>query len=408
MSNSEIKTDKVLVKNIFESMWFRIPEYQRPYVWGKDQINDLLDDLSFAQQHKPDSEYFLGSLVFQTKPANHSEGQLFEEKDILDGQQRLTTLLLIFSVIRCLSNDPDARANCQQLIFQKANKYQKIPERTRIIFSIREEAQEFIDKYINDEDGLAKIKDNMTKFNNIADVSVKNMANAVIEIDRYFRDNPDGKPEDLLFFILNNVLLIYVSTEDFEDAFRLFTILNNRGLPLRNSDILKSINLGSLSSIKEKEKYAKMWEEAEGELGDDFERFLNYIRTILIKEKARATLLKEFEDRIYNPKEIEQPTGKSKRPLLSKGLRTFSFIERYLEHYKTILCGSNDRFTKNYQFDNLIRVMINGFPATDWVPPLLRYYDKFGSEDIFQFLINSHGRGPQKGIKIGFEVSALY
>jgi uncharacterized protein with ParB-like and HNH nuclease domain len=51
-----------------------------------------------------------------------------------------------------------------------------------------------------------------------------------------------------LKFLLNKVIVIYVSTEDLEDAFRLFTILNNRGIPLRNSDILKSINLGELDN----------------------------------------------------------------------------------------------------------------------------------------------------------------
>ena len=93
--------------------------------------------------------------------------------------------------------------------------------------------------------------------------------------------------------------MIYVATEDLEDAFRLFMILNDRGIPLRNSDILKSTNLGALDNEVDKIKYAKIWEQAEGELGDDFDRFLNHIRTILVKEKARLSLLKEFEDKIY-------------------------------------------------------------------------------------------------------------
>jgi len=57
---SEIKSEKILVKDIFTNMWFRIPEYQRPYVWGYEEIHDLLDDLTFAMHDKPDSDYFLG------------------------------------------------------------------------------------------------------------------------------------------------------------------------------------------------------------------------------------------------------------------------------------------------------------------------------------------------------------
>jgi hypothetical protein len=61
-------------------------------------------------------------------------------------------------------------------------------------------------------------------------------------------------PEDLLSFLLNKVLLIYVSTENPEDTFRLFTILNDRGVPLRVSDTLKSINLDALESVEDRPK----------------------------------------------------------------------------------------------------------------------------------------------------------
>jgi uncharacterized protein with ParB-like and HNH nuclease domain len=97
---------------------------------------------------------------------------------------------------------------------------------------------------------------------------------------------------------MNNVLLIYVATQALDDAFRLFTILNDRGVPLRNSDILKSLNLGELDSEKDKAKYAQLWEDAENSLGDDFDRFLNYVRTLPVKEKARLNVLQEFEDKI--------------------------------------------------------------------------------------------------------------
>jgi len=108
-SRGEIKSEKILVKDIFSNMWFRIPEYQRPYVWGADEIGELLDDLKFALTEKPDFEYFLGSFVFQSKVAQPEKGQEFNENDLLDGQQRMTTLLLLFAVIRDLASDPDAK-----------------------------------------------------------------------------------------------------------------------------------------------------------------------------------------------------------------------------------------------------------------------------------------------------------
>ncbi len=91
--------------------------------------------------------------------------------------------------------------------------------------------------------------------------------------------------------------MIYVSTEQLSDAIRLFNVLNNRGIPLRNSDILKSLNLDVVISEKDKAKYALLWEEAENALGDEFDRFLGHIRTMLVKEKARTGLLQEFEEK---------------------------------------------------------------------------------------------------------------
>jgi hypothetical protein len=214
------------------------------------------------------------------------------------------------------------------------------------------------------------------------------LAQAIVEIRRFFKDQEKGSsPEVLLQFLLNKVLLIYVATQDLDDAFRLFTILNDRGVPLRNSDILKSLNLGALEKDSDKSRYAKLWEEAESELGDDFDRFLNYLRTILVKDKARLNLLQEFEQKIYDPKEKEKSSGQKKPALLKKGKDTFQLVERYLNHYITLLGGNNYNDTGNsFHFDNLVKVMLTGLPSTDWIPPLLRYFDRFKYSRLLDFL----------------------
>ena len=387
-SSTEIKSDKIVLKDVFE-MWFRIPEYQRPYVWGYEEIHDLLDDLAFAARTKPESEYFLGSFVFQSKPADKGAGRAFDENDLLDGQQRLTTLLLLMAVIRDTTTNADIRQNCHACIFQQANKFKHIPERVRLVFDIRESVQKLVENFIKADKGttdeaVIKLFSERSK-----DLSVQNMTKGLETIRKYLAGDDAPKPFEPFFdFLLNKVMMIYVSTEDLEDAFRLFTILNNRGIPLRNSDILKSINLGALDKNNpgDKIKYAKMWEEAEGELGDEFDRFLNHIRTILVKEKTRLSLLREFEDNIYEPKEKDKKTGTMKPVLLLKGKPTFELIEKYLGHYKQLTAGANYEVAGSYAFDNLIKVMITGLPATDWIPPLLRYYDKFGNRRLLDFL----------------------
>jgi hypothetical protein len=389
-SEHEIKSEKIFVKDIFSTMWFRIPEYQRPYIWSRDEVDDLLDDLTFAHAEKQETEYFLGSFVFQSKPAGTTDEQEYDENDLLDGQQRMTTLLMLFACIRDLSTEANVRASCQRSIFQKGDDIDGIPERTRIVFSIRKEVQDFVDEFVKTDGGTNREAELAKVAEKSGDPSVPNMARAILEMRRYLQDpDIDVKLGEFLKFLRNRVLLIYIATEDLDDAFRLFTILNARGVPLRNSDILKSMNLGALPAKDEADKarYAKLWEEAEGELADDFDRFLNHLRTILLKDKARLNLLQEFEEKIYDPKEKDKSTGLKKPPLLAKGKPTFMFIERYLKHYGTLLGGGNyDDTGSTFEFDNLIKVMLTGLPSSDWIPPLLRYFDRFKHDRLLDFL----------------------
>lgn len=389
----EIKSEKIHVKDIFSNLWFRIPEYQRPYVWGNDEIDDLLDDLVFAHTEKPDQDYFLGSFVYQSKKAGSTPGQEFDENDLLDGQQRMTTLLMLFACIRDLSDNQKVKSSCQRSIFQEGDDIDGIPERTRIAFAIRQEVQGFVDNFIKETDGTSKTVELEELAKGSIDPSVKNMARAALKMTKDLStliasDTADFDLTHFYQFIRNNLLLIYVATEDLDDAFRLFTILNDRGVPLRNSDILKSTNLGALTNEKEKEKFAKLWEEAEGELGDDFDRFLNHIRTILLKDKARLNLLDEFEHKIYHPREKEKSSGQLKPSLLAKGKETFELVDRYLKHYDQLLGGNNyDQTGASFEFDNLVKVMLTGLPSSDWLPPLMRYFDRFRYENLLDFLI---------------------
>jgi len=308
-------------------MWFRIQSTNVPYLVAR-RGEELLDDLAFAQVAKPDQEYFLGSFVFQSKRADSAQGQAFDENDLLDGQQRMTTLLMLFACIRDVTMDPDAKKDCQDCIFQTGSAYRQVPERNRLMFAIREEVQNFVDEFVKTEGGTERIADLEKLATTSDDKSIQNMSTAIVEIRAILGDTEKTiSPEGLLQFLLNKVLFIYVATQDLDDAFRLFTILNDRGVPLRNSDILKSMNLGALETAAEKTRYAKLWEEAEGELGEDFDRFLNYLRTLLVKEKARLNLLQEFEQKIYDPRERDKATGQKKPALLKKGKQTFQLVE---------------------------------------------------------------------------------
>ena len=94
---TKIDCDKALIKEIFAN-WYSIPSYQRPYVWETDQVEELLDCIKNAYEAN-EEQYFLGSIVYK-KSEKEVDGLTYEELELLDGQQRITTIFLIIASIR--------------------------------------------------------------------------------------------------------------------------------------------------------------------------------------------------------------------------------------------------------------------------------------------------------------------
>lgn len=383
----KIESDKLLVRDVF-SKWFRIPEYQRPYVWGEDQVIELLDDVMQASTSNPDSQYFLGSMVL-SKNLKEEGTTKYEEYDLLDGQQRLTTLFLITAVVRDLTpkTNKSRLKTCHETIYQMANPDDNIPERLRIVYDIKDQVKDFINEYVKEYGGTAKEDElKLKKSNKDEDISIRNMAKAILNIREYFSD--PRIIDDFFPYLRSNVLMIYVSADELEDAFRLFTVMNSRGVKLRNSDILKANNLGKIKDDTKRLDCAKKWEETESYFGEDFDAFLSYLRTILVKQKAAVSLLKEFEDNIYNPTSYDRTNKiKTKRPaLLNKGEDTFEFVDKYKKHYEQLFENENYDLTGSFELYNYLHLMRKGFEADFWVAPLLRYYDKFKTDQLINFV----------------------
>lgn len=359
---TQIESSKILMKNVFER-WYRVPEYQRPYVWGADEVSDLLEDVSAALETRPGSQYFLGSIVFQTKDKRDPKETLYQEDDLLDGQQRLTTCLILHAVGRDLTSDNQLRDTCHKAVFQEENQFDGVPERMRIVFDIRAEVRNFVQKFLKPIKGTDD-EESLRDALKAEDVSIRNMAAAILQIRKYFVTLGSADLEKFFKFFRNHVLLIYVASTQLEDAFRLFTVLNDRGMKLRNSDILKSMNLSALREEGALEQEIRessiLWEEIENELGDDFDTFLQHIRTVLVKEKAKQGLLQEFEDIIY------KSTALNKVPLLSPGKKTINLLKRYKEHLTEIQSQNNYTIANNWEFDNFITLLrdVTSLPRT--------------------------------------------
>lgn len=363
MVNGGIEANKCILKKLFsEEFWFVVPQYQRPYVWQEDNIQELIDDIYYAFENKPNSEYFLGALVLK-----RTKEEEFREYEILDGQQRLTTLCMMIAVLRDLMKKHKYKWTLSEMIYQEDNELLKVPARSRLKYNTRDKVKDFIRNFIIPM-GSTKKKE-ISEFQENPNISVSNMAKAINTMHDIFSKKDDL--EAFAVFLLNNVLFIYVSTDNTEDAFRLFTILNDRGMPLSNADILKSINIGEVPE-DELDEYSKNWEYLEEKYNKGFDRFLSFTRTILLKNKPTSNLLDEYEKNIYQ------------KGILKKGKNTIDFLIYLDEIYDNIIDLQGKELSNDYK--NLVTIMKIGLYSDEWIPALLSYFLKFEYYRLDEFL----------------------
>ena len=363
MTKGLIEANKGILKKIFsEEFWFIVPQYQRPYVWQEENIQELIDDLYYAFENKQNSEYFLGALVL--KRTTEKE---FREYEILDGQQRLTTLCMMMAVIRDLIKKPQYKYTLSQMIYQEENELLKVPSRNRIKYNTRDKVKDFVKDYII-ANGSTRKRD-LVNYHEDTNISVSNMAKAISTIHTIFENKENL--ESFAVFLLNNVLFIYVSTDNTEDAFRLFTILNDRGIPLSNADILKSINIGEIGE-EDLDEYSKHWEYLEEKYHKGFDRFLSFVRTILLKNKPSSNLLDEYEKNIYQ------------KNILKKGKNTIDFLIELDGIYDKIIDLNDENLSNEYK--NLVTIMKLGLHSDEWIPTVLSYFLKFEYYNLDEFI----------------------
>lgn len=363
MTKGLIEANKGILKKIFsEEFWFIVPQYQRLYVWQEENIQELIDDLYYAFENKQNSEYFLGALVL--KRTTEKE---FREYEILDGQQRLTTLCMMMAVIRDLIKKPQYKYTLSQMIYQEENELLKVPSRNRIKYNTRDKVKDFVKDYII-ANGSTRKRD-LVNYHEDTNISVSNMAKAISTMHTIFENKENL--EAFAVFLLNNVLFIYVSTDNTEDAFRLFTILNDRGIPLSNADILKSINIGEIGE-EDLDEYSKHWEYLEEKYHKGFDRFLSFVRTILLKNKPSSNLLDEYEKNIYQ------------KNILKKGKNTIDFLIELDGIYDKIIDLNDENLSNEYK--NLVTIMKLGLHSDEWIPTVLSYFLKFEYYNLDEFI----------------------
>ena len=215
------------IKEIFDGSRYVVPLYQRNYAWRKEQIEQLLQDVYGAYKKSPLGNYFIGSLVVLKRQNGDYE--------VIDGQQRLTTLSLITKILGI------NRFPC-------------------LFYDSRPEVEEFFKAFYKD-DNLERVDypqtthlKNAIEYINEANLDPNNVSSK--KIDNLNNSEKDG----FVRYFANNVILVRVEIPEDTDVASYFEIMNNRGVQLQKHEILKSFLLAKMDNAEEQKEFAQIWD----------------------------------------------------------------------------------------------------------------------------------------------------
>ncbi len=351
-----------LIKDIFSDEYqFRIPDYQRPYSWTTEQAGELLSDLLDAMRDfqttssRDNAFYFLGSIVL-------IKADRIANADVVDGQQRLTTLTILFSALRALL---PGKARALTAFLYKEGLGIRDDEPNEYRLSAFQEDEAFFREFIQEPGGIQSL---ITSTEKLVDSRLRFKENAALFLEELGKLTEEERVS-LLGFLAYKCSMVVISTPNFESAYRIFSVLNDRGLDLFPSDILKAKILGDIrksgGETKSKE-YATKWTSLERKLGrNGFVDLLGHIRTIYAKKKQHAILSKEFTEFVAK--------GIPAEKLVDDVIAPFADIYSFLKE-------ANFQATEAAEDINEQLRHLNRVDWKDWVPPALSFFKKFRNQ----------------------------
>lgn len=235
------------IRELLSGAKYSVDFYQREYKWELKHITELLDDLSckFLSTYKDVDErsaveqyghYFLGSIIVSDK-----DGKKF----LIDGQQRLTSLTLLLIYLHGLLEDSEHKAQIAELIFSQ--KYGKrsfnldIPERTACMEAL------YTGEPFDDSDQSESVNNILARYNDIEEQFSAQLSGKALP---YFVD-----------WLIENVHLVEITAFSDEDAYTIFETMNDRGLSLTPTDMLKGYLLANVTDTAKRNEASRIWKE---------------------------------------------------------------------------------------------------------------------------------------------------
>ncbi|GAA6987636.1 DUF262 domain-containing protein [Helicobacter pylori] len=248
MVDESIKGEACKLKDILATeldSYYQIPTYQRPYQWTEKNCEKLLDDLFSSYELYEESNYFCGSLVLIAIGTDSKTNA--KTYDIVDGQQRLSTFILLAKVLATLY-DEDLKKTSREYLEKSLGDTDE-EKRDRLNFN----AIGFNSKK-DFKDALASFNDT-PKSNNKKNNYLKN----AICLKNYLRNKEIGDINDFIKWLYFKVVFIKTTCSNISMALRIFSALNARGLPLHAIDVFKVELLKKFPTKRDQEEFASCW-----------------------------------------------------------------------------------------------------------------------------------------------------
>jgi uncharacterized protein with ParB-like and HNH nuclease domain len=348
----EMKIEEVLTGN---SEYYKIPDYQRRFSWKREQLEDFWFDLNSLEA---DEEHFLGSIVVIT--GAHNIG--FNELELVDGQQRLTTIMLLLKNIQKKFKDNQEYNEMAKMI--NAN----------YLFTKNKKAKRRIQLELGklDHSDYENImNDNMKSIDN------QNLINAYKFFEEKLSKMTEKEIEEVYDKLLEQILVVLIQAQNEKSAFRLFETLNDRGLELSAIDLMKNYLL----------KVANNNEDVDTDLiKENWENIILNIQDVNRKVRFFRHYIMSSEP-VTNSKITQRRVYDRFKEIINEDLADYNLtIEDYIKNmeekselYRNINNANigDDFFTKNQR--TIINDHLNNFNAIGALPArtlLLKAFDQ--------------------------------
>lgn len=356
--------EKPLGKVFTPDYQFSIPSFQRAYIWRRENILQLINDLEEAAK-TPNTPYFLGSLILVRDGDTRFS--------VIDGQQRLVSLSIIIAALRDLETDPEWMRLLDALIVEPGDKLRGIANEPRL--TLRERDATFFREYVqegnlealfdlSDDDWSSNAQRNIT-------INTKTAYDALATLS-------EDERHRFASYLVNGVTLVIVITDDLDGAHRIFDVMNMRGLPLTPSDVFKAKALSGMKPA-EADAWAARWDDIMDPLGDDtaqVEEFFAYLHMIVTHKPASGRLIGDFLDEVLQP----YLAGGTVTAFIDKVLAPYAMAWRILERPSEALLPDEARD---------VLELLNDYPGHEWRPvamwALVHSFRNLGAPGISPF-----------------------